>query len=270
MALQEEQSPEESMLNFFGQEVQRLRAERNASQQALADATFCTRTLVNKIENAKRTPSKDFARHADAFFQTGGHLSRLWPLVTLYAYPKWFRPYVQLEEQASTIRSFESMVVPGLLQTRDYAHAILSARRTNDVASLLDARMERQAILEREASPELWVVLDETVLRRPVGSSAVMRGQLHALIAASERPSTVIQVVPFSAGAHAGISGPFATLSFTEGDPVVYVDGFLKGQLLADPAEVRAAYRAYDLLMGAALSVPQSIDLIARVLKEES
>jgi transcriptional regulator with XRE-family HTH domain len=256
------------MLTFFGQEVQRLRAEHDVSQQALAEATYCTRTLVNKIENANRMPSKDFARHADDFFGTGGHLSRLWPLVALYAYPKWFRPYVQLEEQASIIRSFETMVVPGLLQTRDYAHAILSARRTNDVESDLDGRMERQAIFDRENPPELWVVLDETVLRRQVGTLAVMQRQLQALIDAVERPSTVVQIVPFSAGAHAGIGGPFASLVFQEGTPVVYVDGFLKGQLLADPAEVRAADRAYDLLMGAALPVPQSIDLIAKVMKE--
>lgn len=256
------------MLKFFGQEVQRLRVENEASQEELAKATHCTRTLVNKIENAKRTPSKDFAREADDFFGTGGHLSRLWPLVILYAYPKWFRPYVELEQAAAIIRSFESMVVPGLLQTREYAHAILSARRTNDVESDLDARLQRQAILEREAPPELWVVLDETVLRRQVGDPSVMQRQLQALIEATERPTTVIQVVPLTAGAHAGIGGPFASLTFAEGNPVVYVDGFLKGQLLADPAEVRAADRAYDLLMGAALSVPQTVDLIAKVMKE--
>ncbi|WP_030606655.1 helix-turn-helix domain-containing protein [Streptomyces fulvoviolaceus] len=268
MAVLEEQNETDSMLKFFGDELQRLRAEQGKSQQALADACFCNRTLVNKIENAKRVPSKNFALHADEFFQTGGHFERLWPLVIKYAYPSWFRPYVELEAQAAIIRAFDTMIIPGLLQTRAYAHAVLASGRSNDVDGLLDARMERQAILERETPPELWVVMEEYALRRKVADSQVMREQLQQLIDVSERPSTVIQVVPFSAGAHAGIAGPFHSLTFAEGNPVVYVDGFLKGQLLADPTEVKAAQRAYDLLMGTALDVQKSVDLIAEVMKE--
>lgn len=266
MAAQEEQRQTDSMLKFFGEELQRLRGSR--SQQDLANACYCTRTLVNKIENAKRVPSKNFALHADEFLETGGHFARLWPLVIEYAYPSWFRPYVDLEKAASVIRAFETMVVPGLLQTRDYARTILAAGRGTNVEGLLDARIQRQAILDRETPPELWVVLDENVLRRRVGSATVMREQLQRLLDVAEQPNIVIQVVPFSAGAHAGNGGPFHSLAFTEGSPVVYVDGFLKGQLLADPAEVRAADRAYDLLMGSALDVHKSADLIAHAMKE--
>jgi hypothetical protein len=114
----------------------------------------------------------------------------------------------------------------------------------------------------------LWVVMEEYALRRKVADSHVMREQLQRLIDVSERPSIVIQVVPFSAGAHAGIAGPFHSLTFAEGNPVVYVDGFLKGQLLADPTEVKAAQRAYDLLMGTALDVQKSVDLITDAMKE--
>ncbi|MEU5958835.1 helix-turn-helix transcriptional regulator [Streptomyces sp. NPDC047525] len=268
MAVLEEQDETDSMLKFFGDELQRLRAEQGHSQQALATACFCNRTLVNKIENAKRVPSKNFALHADEFFQTGGHFERLWPLVIKYAYPSWFRPYVELEKAAAIIRSFETMVIPGLLQTRPYAHAILAAGRSNDVDGLLDARLERQAILERDTPPELWVIMDENAVRRRVGDGSVMRDQLQHLLDLAERPSVVIQIVPLSAGAHAGIGGPFHSLAFAEGNPVVHVDGFLRGQLLADPSEVRAAGRAYDLLMGAALDVRKSVDLIADVMKE--
>lgn len=268
MAVLEELDGTDSMLKFFGEEIQRLRGERGVSQEALASACHCTRTLVTKIEGGKRVPSKDFALAADRFFETGGHLVRLWPLVIRYAYPSWFRPYVELEQSASIIRSFETMVIPGLLQTREYAHAILAAGRGKDAEGLLDARMERQAILDGPAPPELWVTIDETALRRQVGDAATMRGQLQRLLDAAEQPSTVVQVVPHTAGAHAGIGGPFHSLTFAEGNPVVYVDGFLRGQLLAEPTEIRAADRAYDLLMGSALSVQASIDLIAEALKE--
>ncbi|OLZ74279.1 hypothetical protein AV521_00890 [Streptomyces sp. IMTB 2501] len=277
MAVEEQDlEGKDSLLAFFGSEVRRLRAKKGASQDALAKATHCTRTLVNKIENAVRVPSKDFAKEADEFLDADDHLTRLWPLVILYAYPSWFRPFVELEKQAAVIRTFGPSVVPGLLQTRDYAKATLTVGRTNDVDTLLDARMERQTILERDNPPELWVVIDETVLRRKVGDDRVMREQLQRLLDLSERPSIVIQVLPFSVGAHSGIAGAFHTLTFKEGTkdaptlPVVHVDGFLRGQLLADPADFKAAARAYDLLMGDALSVQASIDLIADVMKESS
>ncbi|MCX5423163.1 helix-turn-helix transcriptional regulator [Streptomyces sp. NBC_00078] len=275
MTVEEQDLKEQgSMLTFFGSEVQRLRQRKGVSQDALAKATHCARTLVNKIENAVRVPSKDFAKGADEFLDADGHLTRLWPLVILYAYPSWFRPLVELEKQAAVIRTFEPTLVPGLLQTRDYARATLTVRRTNDVDTLLDARMERQTILERESPPELWAVMDETLLRRRVGDARVMREQLQRLMDLSERPSIVIQVVPSSIGAHAAVAGAFHTLTFKEGVkgtralPVVHADGFLRGQLSADPADFKAAQRAYDLLMGEALSVQASIDLIADVMKE--
>ncbi|WP_369364724.1 Scr1 family TA system antitoxin-like transcriptional regulator [Streptomyces sp. CG4] len=275
MTIEEQDLKErDSMLTFFGSEVQRLRGKKGVSQDALAKATHCTRTLVNKIENAVRVPSKDFAKYADAFLDADDHLSRLWPLVILYAYPKWFRPFVELEKQATVIRTFEPTLVPGLLQTRNYARATLTVRRNNDVDTLLDARMERQTILERDDPPELWTVVHENALRLRVGDDRAMREQLKHLMDMSERPSIVIQVVPCSIGAHAGIAGAFHTLTFKEGIkdapalPIVHVDGFLRGQLLADPADFKAAQRAYDLLMGDALSVQASIDLIADVMKE--
>ncbi len=271
MAAEELDGREDTMLKFFGSEVVRLRAERGVGQSELARAVHSSQALVSKIENASRVPSKDFARDADAFFRTGGHLSRLWPIVIKYAYPSWFRPFVELEKAASNIRSFQTMVVPGLLQTRAYARATLKVGRSNDVDTLLDARMERQSILDREDPPELWVVIDENAVRRNVGDEAVMRGQLQHLIDVSERPNVVVQVVPLAAGIHAGIGGPFATLAFADGgNPVVYVDGFLQGQILAGPDDVKAAHRTYDLLMGTALSVPASTDLIARIMKEQN
>ncbi|KUN99010.1 helix-turn-helix domain-containing protein [Streptomyces caeruleatus] len=275
MAVEEQDlNDKDSMLTFFGSEVQRLRAKKGVPQEALAKATHCTRTLVNKIENAVRVPSKDFAKGADKFLDADEHLSRLWPLVILYAYPSWFRPFVELEKQAAVIRTLEPTVVPGLLQTRDYARATLAVGRANGIDTLLDARMERQAILERGTPPELWALMDEAVLRRKVGDGRVMREQLRHLLNLSERPSIVIQVVPFSSGARAAAAGAFHTLTFEAGVkgapalPVVHVDGFPRGQLLADPADFKAAERAYDLLMGDALSVQASIDLIADVMKE--
>lgn len=128
--------------------------------------------------------------------------------------------------------------------------------------------MERQRILSRPNPPDLWVILHENVLRVCVGSPKVFAAQLGQLLEAAEAPSTVIQVVPYAVGGHAGLAGPFVTLSMDEGPDVVYADSFTQGQILADPTNVKAATRAYDLLTAVALAPSDSLDLIRITMKE--
>ena len=267
MAAADELDPSSSVLAFFATEVRRVRTEAGMSQADLAKRVYLTRSLLCKIEAATRVPSEDLAERLDDVFETGKHFQRLWPLVIKHAYPPWFRPFVELEEQAEVIQAFENQVVPGLLQTENYARAILEAGPLDNVEELLAARMVRQRILDRETPPQLWVVLDENVLRRMVGGPVVMREQYARLIEAAESRRNVIQIVPYEAGAHAGL-GPFWVLSFDEGADVVYEEGAFEGRLLADPTNVKAARRAYDLLKAVALSPQASIDMIAKALKE--
>lgn len=142
--------------------------------------------------------------------------------------PTWFEAYVSLEEAASEIRAYEVQFVPGLLQTADYARAVTMLTYSNpkEIRSRVSLRMMRQAILDRPDSPSLWVVLDEAVLRRPVGGRSVMRAQLKHLIQVSQRPNVTIQVIPFKVGGHAAAGGPFSLLRFAELDlpDVVYME----------------------------------------------
>ncbi|WP_371481649.1 Scr1 family TA system antitoxin-like transcriptional regulator [Kitasatospora sp. NBC_00315] len=270
MAYAETLDPSSSVLAFYATDLRRRREAAGLTQRALAGQAHMAPSLLNKIEAGRRLPTKDLSEVADAVFETVDHFQRLWPLVIKYAYPTWFRPYVDLEEAASVIRSYEVQVVPGLLQTEDYARAILAARRLDreTVEEQVAARLQRQHILDGKNAPELWIVLDENVLRRRPSGTAMMRAQLESLVAAADRPRTVIQVIPLSAGVHAGVGGPFATLTLDEGPSVVYVDGFLQGQILADPAQLKAAGRAYDLLTAVALPPDASVDLIAATAKE--
>lgn len=270
MAYADELDPTESVLSFFANDLRRRRENAGISQRELAKRAHMAPSLLNKIEATKRLPTKDLAVLCDETFGTGDHFQRLWPLVVKHAYPSWFRPFVELERSATVIRSFQVQFVPGLLQTEDYARAVLSAGRADKdrVDDLASARIERQHVLRRETPPRLWVVLDENVLRRRVGDPETMRAQLEHLINASEIPSNVIQIVPIDTGAHAGMGGPFAVLTLDEGPQVVYADGFLQGQILAEPEHVTEALRTYDLLVADALSPSRSIDLIARVLKD--
>src|SRR5882757_4479745 len=216
--------PAASPLKHFGQEVKLERELLGLSRAELGKKASSSYSLVAKIEAGERMPSLHFAQTCDRTFpHSNGRFGRLWPLVIKHAYPSWFRPFVAMEAVAAAIRSFQVQVVPGLLQTPDYAREVLMAGRlgAQRVEELLAARLERQRVLERENPPDLWVVLDQNVLRRRIGTPKVFAAQLAKVLEAAETPSTLVQVVPDDSGAHSGLAGPFAVLTMEEGPDVV-------------------------------------------------
>ncbi len=163
--------------------------------------------------------------------------------------PGWFQTYIGLEAAASLIRVYEVQFVHGLLQTEQYAHAVVSRGMPGATQAEIDRRValrvERQKVLVSEHAPHVHVVLDEAALRRPYGDRAVMRGQLKHLIEVSEHPGVTLQVMPFSFGGHAGESGAFTMLSFPESDlsDIVYLEQ-LTGALYLDKREEVGQYAA--------------------------
>ncbi len=161
--------------------------------------------------------------------------------------PIWFEEYVGLEEAASQIRAYEVQFVPGLLQTEDYARAVIMLAYSNpkEINRRVRLRMARQAILTSQDPPSLWAVLDEALLRRPIGGSSVMRAQLKHLIEMSQRPNVTVHVVPFKAGGHAAAGGPFSVLRFAKYDlpDVVYLEQLSSAQYL-DKQDVVDKYLA--------------------------
>ncbi|WP_430792063.1 helix-turn-helix domain-containing protein [Actinoplanes sp. G11-F43] len=144
--------------------------------------------------------------------------------------PNWFQAYLGLEAASSLIRTYEIQFVPGLLQTQDYARAVImlghAGATADEINRRVDLRLQRQQILTRNGGPQLWAVIDEAVLRRPIGGVDVMRAQIESLIEASKLPSVRLQIIPFQAGGHAAAGGPFAILRFPEPElpDVVYVE----------------------------------------------
>ncbi|MFF4602110.1 Scr1 family TA system antitoxin-like transcriptional regulator [Streptomyces sp. NPDC001339] len=265
-------APPISLLGFFGSRVLKLRTERGWSQAELANEAHTTGAMISYVENAKRVPSADLAHDLDEAFEVD-FFAEFYPLVVRYAYPAWFLPYIELEREASAIRSFQSQVIPGLLQTENYARAMLAPVRPDNLDDLVAARMTRQAIFERAAPPRTWFIVDEQALRRKIGGPDVMAEQLERLLTASHEPRIVIQVVPDTIAAHPGLAGPFTLLTFDQGkDPktgdrkpphdVLYVDAFSQGRTALDTTEVTAATHAYDLLRSYALSPEDSAALI--------
>lgn len=186
------------------------------------------------------------------------------------AYPGWFVGWPDKEAQARRLRSFEPLVVPGLLQTEAYARAILSTRMgatREELDEAVAGRLERQRILDRKHPPELWVILDEAVLRRPVGGPDVTQDQLVRLVEAGQRPNIAIQVIPFGAGAHEGLrGGAFVVADFdTAAAPIAYQDAASSGQIIEDAAEVDTLAVTWDTLRLDALPRTASISLITPI-----
>ncbi|KUJ47061.1 helix-turn-helix domain-containing protein [Micromonospora maris] len=144
--------------------------------------------------------------------------------------PSWFQSYLGLEAAAALIRSYEVQFVPGLLQTREYARAVVllghGRASPDEIERRVDLRMHRQELLRRPRPPRLWAVVDEAALRRPIGGPTVMRGQLQALLEATRTPNVRLQVIPFAAGGHAAAGGAFTILRFGDQDlpDIVYIE----------------------------------------------
>ena len=188
--------------------------------------------------------------------------------------PSGFDIYVGLEAETAAVRSYEISVVPGLLQTPGYARAVLREmfprHEAEQIDRLVDLRMERQRRLDEEPLLEVWAILDEAVVRRPVGGTQVMRGQLDRLLGLAPRPGITLQVLPFDCGAHAGHGGPFSILEFPNrtDSEVAYVESVAGNLYLEKDREVRARVEAFDRLRAAALAPAASVDLIAQVAQE--
>jgi transcriptional regulator with XRE-family HTH domain len=261
--------PAANALVHFGVEVEQERKRHGMSLAQLARTIPCDKSLVHKIEKADRIPSREFAEGCDKTFDANGRFVRHWKWAIKYAFPAWFQRYVELEMEAASISIFHSRLIPGLLQTEDYARAVLRSGRPRDLEGLVTLRMERQTILTRKYAPEVWVVLDEWVLRRDIAGVHVMRPQLERLLRLAEEPQNVIQIIPASITHYPASSCPYSILAFDEGADVVHVDGFPRSYLLAEPGDVSEATRSYDLLKATACSPDESAALIGSVLKDQ-
>ncbi|MGW3518723.1 helix-turn-helix domain-containing protein [Streptomyces hydrogenans] len=260
--------PSASPLDYYGYELRRLREEAGLSQSQLGDILFCTGSLVGQIETARKVPTREFSERVDAALMTGGLFSRLVGLVLKSQLPSWFRPYAEMEAKATYIYSFQAQVVDGLLQTENYARAVLSVRFESDLDGLVAARIERQRILQGVQPPLLWVVMSEAALRQETGGREVMREQLAHLLEMQEHEWVKIQMLPFEVGAHAGQPGSFNLLRFSDDPDLVYTEDFVQGHMTVDSAAFKQGSLRYDHLRAAALSVEDSSALITRVMEE--
>ncbi|MEV8630458.1 helix-turn-helix transcriptional regulator [Streptosporangium sp. NPDC051023] len=258
-----------SPLTFFATELRRRREQFGWSQGQLGRQITYSIGLISMVETAQRTPSLDFVERCDQALKAEGALSRIWPLLAYSVFPPRFRPWVDVERNAETLRSWHPLLVPGLLQTSGYARAVLEADpgvTDERVEELLTARLERQKLLTGETL--LWSVIDEGVLHRDVGAPGVMREQLAALLATSERRQVSVQVVPARAGVVTGMEGAFVIAGVEGSLDSVFVESATVGHVTDDPRDVAMICKRYEAIRSAALPARASADLIAKVMTQ--
>jgi transcriptional regulator with XRE-family HTH domain len=261
------------MAALFGSRVRRLRVAAGLTQAQLGFLVHVVSTRITQIERASGAkPTLALARALDAALRADDLLIELWPYVYREAFPDWARTFMEYAERAVRIHEYAAHVVPGLLQTEAYARAVLSVGRTLSGKEQLDERvahrMGRQERLGTADCPSLWVVLDEAVLRRPVGGPAVMREQLARLLSTATERHITVQVMPFDQGEHDVMGGSLTLLTMPDGSESAYTEGAHYGQLVEEPDEVREFALAYDRLRAAALPPLMSLDMIRSVLED--
>ncbi|MFE7973049.1 helix-turn-helix domain-containing protein [Streptomyces shenzhenensis] len=260
--------PGASPLDFYGFELRRHREVAGLTQRQLGDILNYTGSLVGQIETARKLPTQEFSERADIALGTGGLLSRLVGLVMRTQLPAWFQQVAELEARATEICTFQMGMVHGLLQTPEYVRAVLGALDHSDLDDRSAVRLARQRIFERAQSPVFWMVLSEAALHQEIGDPEAMRGQLAHLLSFENNPRINIQVLPFSAGAHAGLTGSFTVFRFASDPTIVYTEGYGSGHPTANPDTVMNCSLRYDHLRAAALSLKDSAELIRRVMED--
>jgi transcriptional regulator with XRE-family HTH domain len=271
----------------LGTELRRLRESAGYKLEEVAGILGVASSTLSRIETGKAPTKSAYLSHLLELYQVTdagqrqvlvdmareGHRKGWWAAYD-DVLPSGLGVYVGLEAEASGLRSYEISVVHGLLQTTDYARAVLRAsapRHTADqIERLVDLRMERQRRLDDDPPLDLWVIHDEAVIRRTVGGSAVMRHQLAHLLVVSGLPAVTLQVLPFDSGAHAGHDGPFSIIEFHDrsDSEVVYVESAAGPVYLEKDRDVRARTEVFDRLRAAALPPEASLDLISKAARE--
>lgn len=255
---------------FLLRELRQRRMAAGLTQEALGERVHYSNTHVSAVETGTKPPKPDYLKAVDEALGTGGILRSLWEdLVKDAGAPVWLREWLEFEREAVALRWYEAAYVPGLLQTEAYAKATLvgASLSPEEADQRVMARLGRRDVLDRASPPDLFVALDEMVLRRTCGSKEVMFEQMEYLIACAERPRLHVHVVPESLGVYPGLAGAFIIAELPDGSRVGHVDNQLTAQIVDRPNEIASLGVTWEMLRGEALSRGQSLDLLKEAAK---
>ncbi|PZG75304.1 transcriptional regulator [Streptomyces sp. NTH33] len=247
-------------------------------RRGLDRAQFGSRTgysasTIASFEQGRRIPPPRFIDRADEVLDAGGVLKAGKEEVAQAQYPAFFRDAARLESKAAALHVYATKAVPGLLQTEEYAQAVFSMWRPlldeEVIAQRVAARLARQEIFSRKPMPTVSFVIEEYVLRRPLGGRGVMRGQWEQILLHGQRRNVEIQVMPIEREEHAGLEGPFTLIETLEGQRIAYVEAYKDSRLYTERESVREIVEQYGILRAQALTPRESMAFVEKLLGEK-
>ncbi|MFD4142968.1 helix-turn-helix domain-containing protein [Streptomyces sp. NPDC058572] len=268
----------------LGQELRRLRELKGMTAEEVAERLLVSQSKISRLENGRRSISQRDVRDLCGVYEVEDHriVDSLMQMAKDSRQQGWWHAfgdipysvYIGLETDAASLRVYEPQVVPGLLQTRQYAEALIAGALpesgATDIEKRVGVRLRRQERIRDDEHPlRLWVVIDESALRRVVGDRQLMREQLEHLVEMSQQPHVTVQVLPFDMGAHPGINGQYAILEFPDASDssVVYIEGVTSDLYLEKANDVQKYSVMYEHLRAQALNVEQTRQFIAGIAK---
>ncbi|MFI6864481.1 helix-turn-helix domain-containing protein [Streptomyces sp. NPDC050421] len=261
-----------AVLTAVGRQIKAWREAAGMRAGELGAAIGYGENLVYKVEGGQRIPRPEFLDGVDEVCGAGGKIAAMKRDVAAVRYPKKVRDLAKLEAQAVELSSYGNHNIHGLLQTEAYMGALLATRRPaysqEEHQRMVDARMARRSVFEREPAPEFSFVQEEVTLRRPIGGARVMRQQLERLLEVGGLPNVEIQVMPTCHGDHPGTGGRIQVLKFGDGSAVGRTDNEFAGRPVSDPKQLRILELRYGIIRARALSPGESLAFIEQVLGE--
>ncbi|MDX3295110.1 helix-turn-helix transcriptional regulator [Streptomyces scabiei] len=251
----------------------RARAKTGLSLRALAEKLGYPHTYLSRVERGEQLPSPALAEALDDYYGTDGLFADLLVVAAAAEVPVYGRKVLEEEKRAARIQTFNSSVVPGLLQTEPYTTALFTesmpGKDAEKVALQVGMRSHRRAVLDSAAPPLYWAIMDEAALRRPVGGPAIMAEQIRHILDIIESNSAVrVQVLPFSRGVHPLLGGSLSLLTLRDGVTFAYVESFASGASVDTPADVLELTTLLDIARSKALDSGESVTRFRKYLKE--
>ncbi|QJT02472.1 helix-turn-helix transcriptional regulator [Streptomyces asoensis] len=264
--------PSSSPRALLGAELRHAREKKGLSQSELGEPLFVSGSFIGQLEAGTRRLHLEYAVQVDEILGTNGFFERNCKALAKSRYPDHFVEAAEAEAIATAISEYAQMLIPGLLQTKAYATGVFRAYKPTaldgEIDDLVATRLERASLLADPTTPLLWVILDEAVLRREVGSGTVMAEALRHVADLARRRRIIVQVLPFGAGAHASMHGSLKLMEFEDAPPLSFVEAPDMGKLLDDPAAVARHTLMFNLLQATALSPQQSLALLESVAQD--
>ncbi|MDX3838183.1 helix-turn-helix domain-containing protein [Streptomyces europaeiscabiei] len=260
------------ILRVFGRQLKRFRVRAGLERAEFGSVTGYSVSTIAAYEQGRRVPPPKFIDQADEVLDAGGVLQEMKEEVARAQYPAFFRDAARLEAEAVEVWVYATQAVPGLLQTEEYMRAVFGMWRPlldeETVEQRVAARLARQHIFDRKPAALLSFVLDEAVLRRPLGGWGVMRGQLEQLMLVAEFRNVEIQVMPLDRDDNAGVDGPFTVLQRADGDQVAYLEAQGRSTMVSDRREVQGIVSRYGIVRAQALTPRESLAFVEKLLGE--